>query len=105
EIGLLRGEPRLPSENLPGCDAYVMVSRVEERPNVGLWPVSLREPLPTIPIPLRARAADRHIDLQAILHQAYDAGGYEDYLYSRDPDVPLGDGDAAWAQQRLTHRA
>lgn len=102
EIDLLRGEPRLPIENLPACDAYAMVSRVEERPNVGLWPVSLREPLPTIPIPLRAPAADAHIDLQAILHQAYDAGGYEDYLYSGDPDVPLSDDDDAWAGELLS---
>jgi hypothetical protein len=104
EIDLLRGEPRLPIENLPDCDAYAMVSRVEERPHVGLWPVSLLEPLPTIPIPLRAPAADARIDLQAILHQAYDAGGYEDYLYSGAPDVPLSDDDAAWARELISRR-
>jgi len=101
EIDLLRGEPRLPIENLPECDAYAMVSRVEERPNVGLWPVALRDPLPTIPIPLKAPAKDARLDLQAVLHQTYDAGGYEDYIYSHEPDEPLSDDEAAWARELI----
>src|SRR5438094_5877760 len=32
EIDLLRGGPRMPLEDLPGCDYYALVSRVEERP-------------------------------------------------------------------------
>jgi hypothetical protein len=101
EIDLLRGEPRLPIENLPECSAYAMVSRVEQRPSVGLWPVSFREPLPTIPIPLRAPEKDVILDLQAMLNRAYDAGGYEDYIYSSEPEPPLSEAEAAWAREML----
>ena len=54
EIDLLRGGPRMPAEDLPECDYCVIVSRAELRPTAGVWPIHLREPLPTIPIPLRA---------------------------------------------------
>lgn len=98
EIDLLRGYPRLPVDNLPPCDAYAMVSRPEQRPRVGLWPVSLREPLPTIPIPLKPSVADAKLDLQAILHQTYDASGYEDYIYSSEIEPALSEENAAWAR-------
>ena len=51
ELDLLRGGPRLPVEDLPDCDYCVLVSRAEDRPHVGIWPIQLREVLPTIPIP------------------------------------------------------
>jgi hypothetical protein len=100
ELDLLRGGPRLPIENLPPCDYCVMVSRYEDRPNVGLWPLGLRDRLPTIPIPLLAqeRAA---LDLQSALHQVYDAAGYEDYIYANEPNPPLRGADAEWAQQLI----
>lgn len=36
EIDLLRGGPRMPPDELPTCDYYAVVSRVEERPRVGV---------------------------------------------------------------------
>jgi hypothetical protein len=81
-----------------------MVSRYEDRPNVGVWPLALRDKLPTIPIPLIApeRVA---LDLQLALHQAYDAAGYEDYIYTSAPHPPLQGADAEWARQLLTTSA
>lgn len=104
ELDLLRGGPRLPMEHLPTCDYCVMVSRYEDRPHVGLWPLGLRDKLPTIPIPLLAqeRAA---LDLQSALHQVYDAAGYEDYMYANEPNPALQGPDAEWAQQVIAaHR-
>jgi hypothetical protein len=100
ELDLWRGGPRLPIENLPPCDYCVMVSRYEDRPNVGLWPLGLRDKLPTIPIPLLAqeRAA---LDLQSALHQVYDAAGYEDYIYTHEPSPPLQGADVEWAQRLI----
>ncbi len=57
EIDLLRVGPRLPLVELPDCDYCILVSRVEERPRVGIWPLRLRERLPLIPVPLRARTS------------------------------------------------
>lgn len=101
EIDLLRGGPRMPIRDLPDCDSYAMVSRYEERPEVGLWPVSLRESLPTIPIPLKSGYRDVRLDLQAILHQTYDGAGYADYIYVNEPKPPLSDENARWAEELI----
>lgn len=102
EIDLLRGWQRMPVEDLPECDYCVLVSRAEERPRVGLWPIGLREMLPTIPIPLLAPDPDARLDLQALLHRLYDAGGYEDYIYSGTPEPPFSPADAAWAADLMS---
>ncbi len=99
ELDLLRGGPRLPIENVPTCDYCVMVSRYEDRPNVGIWPIALRDPLPTIPIPLIQEQAT--LDLQSALHQVYDAAGYEDYIYASDPHPPLQGADVEWARRLI----
>ena len=100
ELDLLRGGPRGPIENLPPCEYCVMVSRYGDRPDVGLWPLGLRDQLPTIPIPFLAqeRAA---LDLQSALHQVYDAAGYEDYIYTYEPNPPLQGADVEWAQRLI----
>lgn len=61
-----------------------VVSRYEDRPNVGMWPLALRDSLPTIPIPLLAQEWVA-LDLQSALHQVYDAADYEDYIYASEP--------------------
>ena len=101
EIDLLRGGPRLPLENVPPCDYLVSVSRAEERPRVGLWPIHLRDPLPKIPIPLRAPDRDAELDLQQALHTVYDSARYAPLLYQSDPQPPLRSEDAAWASKFL----
>lgn len=105
EIDLLRGGPRLPVEDLPPCAYYVMVSRVEDRPRVALWPIGLREPLPLVPIPLSDADPPAFLDLQALLHRLYDAAGYEDYIYTGAPQPALAAEDAAWAQHILARRS
>lgn len=105
EIDLLRGGPRLPWTDLPPCDYYAVVSRHAERvadpPRAGLWPIALRDALPTIPIPLRPGELEPTLDLQALLHRIYDAAGYEMFLYQADPEPPLSGADAVWAAQIL----
>lgn len=101
EIDLLRGGSRLPLEDLPDCDYCILVSRAEERPQAGIWPLRLRERLPVIPIPLRAPDADARLDLQEALNHLYDAAGYEDYIYTGSPHPPLHPDDAAWTRQFL----
>ncbi len=103
ELDLLRGWPRMPVEGLPRCDYCVLVSKADERPRVGLWPLMLRDPLPTIPIPLLPGDAPAELDLQALLHRLYDAGGYEDYIYSGRPEPPLSTIDQAWANEILAN--
>ena len=97
EIDLLRGGPRLPLDGLPRCDYCALVSRVEDRPDVEIWPWRLRDPLPILPIPLGDAAPDAALDLKAALDRAYDENGYQDYIYTGLPEPRLAPDDAAWA--------
>jgi hypothetical protein len=99
EIDLRRGGVRPTPPELPACDYYVLVSRYDQLPRVGLWPLSIRERLPVVPIPLTAPDPDVTLDLQALLHQVYDAADYGKYIYGEKPQPPLIPSDAAWAQQ------
>lgn len=101
EIDLLRGGPRMPMEPGVATPYCVMVSRQEERPRVGVWPVALRDALPTIPIPLLEGDADASLDLQAVLTRVYDDFGYANVLYRNPPDPPLEEEDAAWARDLI----
>ncbi|MBC7820942.1 MAG: DUF4058 family protein, partial [Planctomycetaceae bacterium] len=96
EIDLLRGGPRFPLTGVPECNYRVMVSRPSMRPDVLAWPITLRDALPVIPIPLKGDVPDASLDLQALLHEVYDAAGYEDYLYSTPPEPPLSAEHAEW---------
>ena len=86
EIDLLRGGARMPLENLPECDYYALAARPERRPEVGVWPIGLRQELPTISVPLLPEDADARLDLQEILHSTYDHGGYENFIYDEEPE-------------------
>lgn len=99
ELDFLRGGPRLPLRRLPTCDYYAMVSRPWKRPNADLWPLHLRDPLPSIPVPLRRGESEPLVDLQAVLHRTYDEAGYAPRLYRHDPQPPLPPDDAAWAAE------
>jgi hypothetical protein len=101
EIDLLRGAPRLPLRNMPECSYYAMVSRVEQRPRAGVWPVRLSERLPVIPVPVRAPDADARLDLQGVLHRVYDAARYQTYIYLTEPQPRLSPEDAGWARQYI----
>ncbi len=104
EIDLLRGGPRMPWLQLPACDYYGLVSRVNERPKADVWPAGLRGRLPIIPIPLRPGEPEASLDLQQILHRVYDSASYEAYIYSGEPNPPLLPEDAAWAKQLVPPR-
>lgn len=98
EIDLRRGGIRPSPPDLPPCDYYVLVSRHEQRPKVDFWPLGLRLPLPKIPIPLLNPDPDALLDLQAILHRAYDAAEYGKYIYNETPEPPLSSDDESWAR-------
>ncbi|WP_439630709.1 DUF4058 family protein [Gemmata sp.] len=97
EIDLLRGGPRMPPSELPTCDYCAIVSRVEERPEAGVWPWRVRDPLPVLPVPLRAPDPDATLDLKAVVDRVYDEGRYANYVYGGPPEPRLAPDDAAWA--------
>ncbi len=101
EIDLRRGGQRPHPPELPFCDYFALVARADAWPQVGMWPVSLRDRLPEIPIPLAPPDEDVYLDLQCVLNTAYDAVDYGKYIYSEAPDPPLSPADAQWAEQFL----
>lgn len=105
EIDLLRSGQRVLSvDRIPESHrtTYQMCVRRRCRPlEAEVYRVHIREPLPTIRIPLRPTDADVPLNLQAILDMAYRNGGYEDTDYKRDPVPPLEKADAEWADELL----
>ena len=99
EIDLLRGGSPMPAVGRPRCSYSVLVSRAERRLDAGFWPISLRERLPVIPVPVRASDPDARLDLQAALDRIYDDAGYADYIYEGTPRPRLGKKDVEWARQ------
>ena len=105
EIDLRRGGERPCPPLLPPCDYYALVSREEERPRLGVWPLNLRDHLPVIPIPLSAPDPDVLLELQAVLDRAYDAADYGKYIYGETPEPPLSEEQLAWARQFIPQPA
>lgn len=68
---------------------------------VELYPISIRHPLPTIPIPLRENDADVPLGLQELVEQAYRNGRYDHTDYTTSCEPPLDEEDAAWADELL----
>ena len=62
----------------------------------------IRKPLPGLSIPLRETDTDVHLDLQAVLDQAYRKGRYHLTIdYSEPPTPPLKGDDAKWARNLI----
>jgi len=72
------------------------------RPRGYLFPITLRQPLPDVPIPLRRTDRPVPLPLQALFDAVYEDGRYDQTVdYSRPLDPPLEAEDAAWAEQLL----
>lgn len=100
ELDLLRRGPRT-IPDVPACDFVIQIVRAPQWNRVGIWPLMLRDPLPTIAIPLGGDDPEPQLDLMALLHAQYDAVGYGHFIYDREPDPPLAERDRAWAERLL----
>jgi hypothetical protein len=102
EVNLLAGgrRPAIASDWPPG-DYYALIARAEQRPNADILHWSVRDPLPTVPIPLRAPDPDVSLDLARVFTTAYDRGRYARVLdYAVPPAAPLRADDVTWAASR-----
>jgi hypothetical protein len=107
EIDLLRGGHDalgLPWNVMPAATEshYRTSVRRPSRPNqVELYLLPLRRRLPGIRIPLREGELEVVLDLQPLVDQAFEDGGYAALDFARDPDPPLSAEDARWLDDRL----
>jgi Protein of unknown function (DUF4058) len=101
EIDLLRCGLPMPDDRRSASPYGVMVSRAEERPVAGFWPIGLRNQLPLIPVPLRA-STQATLNLQEILQHVYDNGTYAEEIYQQEPEPPLEPADREWATRLIS---
>jgi hypothetical protein len=104
EMDLLRQGTRIPLVGeLPPASYYVYLSRTQRRPRTQVWPIQLRDKLPTVPAPLLPPDPDVPLDVQAAVKACFDLVGYErllDYTPA-PPPPPLNDAEAAWVAEVL----
>ena len=107
ELDLLLAGRRLPlARPLPKGDYHVLISRAGRRPDCEVYSWSLRQVLPSIPIPLRAPDDDVVVDLQTVFREAFRRGRYgRSIRYGRAPGVLLNERDKRWAIARKPGRA
>jgi hypothetical protein len=107
EIDLHRGGQRLPMGEPapPKADYYVLICRAAEFPRTAIWPFSVRDPLPEIPIPLKADDQWIALPLQPCFAWAYEQGPFEAEVdYSRPPRRRLRKSDVSWAKKLVTRK-
>jgi hypothetical protein len=90
---------------------YVFLSRFTCRPaseactepHRSIWTIGLREPLPTVPVPLLPPDPDVPLQLQAAVEACFGLVGYERLLdYTQLPPPPaLNAEDLAWVRARV----
>jgi hypothetical protein len=106
EIDLLRaGVPSVTDPPLRPSDYRVLVSRGDQRMRTRYWPISVRQALPVISIPLRGKDPEVPLDLGAVFRTVYDRAAYDMSVdYRREPQPALEGDDAKWAGELLRRR-
>ncbi len=102
ELDLLIGGKRLPmKDKLPKGHYYAFVSRAEKRFLCDTYIWTIRDPLPRIPIPLRAPDPDVPLDLAAIFETIYRRARWGRSIdYAAPLKLPLSPEDRAWAESQ-----
>jgi len=110
EIDLLRGGERAGSEvqgpPLDVADYILLVNRgIQVNPGAwsDIWPVTLDNPLPLLPIPLDPPDADVLLDMNAVVQAVYERAAYERRIDYRSPVPPpaLRPAMAKWVKAHL----
>ncbi|MEZ4658681.1 MAG: DUF4058 family protein [Caldilineaceae bacterium] len=86
----------------PSAPYYVYLSRANRRPYTVIWVVSVRTPLPTVPVPLLRPDPDVALDLQAAINACFELVGYEMLLdYAAPPPDGLDEDERKWVVETL----
>jgi Protein of unknown function (DUF4058) len=102
EIDLLRSGERSP-EVAGKSDYYILLKRGGGVGPFEVWYSNLRDPLPTIAVPLRPPFPDVPLRVQDAFEATYAAARYDDQVdYQGAPPLPLlSPADEAWARGRI----
>ncbi|MEI2577297.1 DUF4058 family protein [Scytonema sp. PRP1] len=104
EIDLIRaGIPMTMIGEVQPSDYRLIVSRRSQRPQADLYDFDLREPIPSVPLPLRPEDEEPLVELQAIVQGVCDRAGYNERIDYRQPVPPpkLSEADQHWVDELL----
>ncbi len=103
ELDFLRGGKRLPViGSLPPGDFYAIVSRAYRRPRCSVYAWTLKNKLPTIPIPLKRSDVDAQVALQEVFDIVWQRARYDlSVIYRISPDPPFNAIETEWAKTLL----
>jgi len=102
EMDLLRAGSPLPLFQAGQSDYRILISPAPSRPRAMAYTLSVRDPLPTLSIPLQPGAPEPTLPLNQLLHDLYERARYDLAIdYSQPPVPPLHDDDLAWARPLL----
>ena len=88
---------------LPSGDYHAMVTRVERHDRCEVYSWTVRDPLPTIAVPLDVGVPDVSLDLGLIFNRTYERFRFARQLHYKSPLVgPWPEIDRAWATDRAT---
>ena len=115
EVDLLRGGlhtsialPRELREEAGSPDYHVSIMRPwadDGHGDVGVVPVRMRGPLPSVPVPLEAGMPSVVVELQPLLDRCYDSGRSGELTdYHTDPEPALSPENQAWAEALLRQK-
>ena len=105
EIDLLRAGEPMPVLGGRDRSAYrILVSRSSQRPAADLYNIDLLQPLPTVPIPLKAEQEFVNVALQSVLDNVYRQARYATRIdYAQSPPPPaLSEEETAWLERSRT---
>jgi Protein of unknown function (DUF4058) len=104
ELDLLRAGLRpMFARPLPNNPYFIFLSRAKLRPQIEVWPLSLREEIAPVPVPLLTPDPDIVLDVGAALKEIYRQAAYERRIdYKESPPLPeLPAEDAVWLDEHL----
>jgi hypothetical protein len=100
EIDLTRSGEVLPMKlhNSSAGDYRILVSRAPQRPRADVYAFTLRQRIPSFPVPLLPEDAEPIVALNQLVHELYDRAGYDMAIDYRQPlEPPLAKEDQEWA--------
>jgi hypothetical protein len=103
EIDLLRSGKPLPIIGAAQSDYRIVVSQSDLRPSAQLYAFSVRQEIPSFPVPLKTGEEEPILNLQAVLDNIYERGRYHLAIdYAKPAQPPLAEEDKDWANGLIT---
>jgi len=101
EIDLLRkGQRPATYPSLPMWAHYFVMLVRADQTKTQVWALTVRDKLPTLPVPLKSPDPDIRLDLGRAFHDAVSLGDYDESInYREEPPLPaFSDEDREWLQ-------